>query len=339
MAASSIQDAISFADETKELVIRRGAISDVSAIFDKYFSGRTAVPVADENTFVAAGKKVADVLKRGGIKLSEPFIFPAADLHAEDSQIDKLLARIEHTREIPIAIGSGTINDMTKLASYRAGRPYICVATAASMDGYASTGAAVVVDGIKQTCPCPAPMAVIADLDVICKAPSELAAYGYGDLASKITAGADWILADALGLAPIKKTAWDMVQTKLRKWLANPDGVKSGKFEAIEGLFEGLVVSGLAMQYAKDSRPASGAEHLFSHIWDMKHHKFNGKSVSHGFQVAIGTLATSSMYETMFNCDIQKIDIAGALAKWPSSWDDFEKFLQKQYPPKDCVLR
>lgn len=339
MADSSIQHALSRADETKVLIIRRGAISDLGSVFDKYFSGLPAMIVADENTFAAAGKKVSDALKKAGIKISEPFIYEDKDLHAEDSQIDKLLARIEGTKEIPIAVGAGTINDIAKFTSYRAGRQYICVAAAASMDGYASTGAAIVVDGIKQTCPCPAPLAVIADLDIICQAPSELAAYGYGDLASKITAGADWMLADALGLAPINKVAWDMVQTDLRKWLGDPEGVKAGKFESIEGLFEGLVMSGLAMQYAKDSRPASGAEHLFSHIWDMRHHKFKGRSVSHGFQVAVGTLAATSMYETLFDRNVEGMDLAKALNNWPASWDAFEKILLKQYPKNDCVLR
>lgn len=336
---SSIQKALSFADETKELIIRRGAISILPEIFEKYFSGRPALIVADENTFKAAGKKALDTLSKAGIKTAEPFVYDNKDLHAEDCEIDKLLARLENTNEIPIAVGAGTINDITKFTSYRAGRQYICVGTAASMDGYASTGAAIVVDGIKQTCNCPAPLAVIADMDIICQAPAELGAYGYGDLASKITAGADWILADALGLAPIKKIAWEMVQTNLRKWLGDPEGVKSGKFESVAGLFEGLVVSGLAMQYAKDSRPASGAEHLFSHIWDMRHHRFNGRSVSHGFQVGIGTLTATSMYETLFEQNVESMDIAKALTHWPASWEAFEKILQKHYPAKDCVLR
>src|SRR4029077_17844815 len=104
---------------------------------------------------------------------------------------------------IPIAVGSGTINDLTKLAAHHAGRSYLCVATAASMDGYTAFGASITYQGSKQTFDCPAPAAVIADLDIICAAPGDMNAWGYADLLAKVTAGADWLLADALGIEPI----------------------------------------------------------------------------------------------------------------------------------------
>ena len=105
-----------------------------------------------------------------------------------------------------------------------------------------------------------------------------LTAAGYADLAAKVTAGADWIMADALGAEPIDAQAWRIVQSGLREALSEPAGAQRGEARAVTRLTEGLVLAGLAMQWAKSSRPASGAEHQFSHLWDMQRevHDANG---------------------------------------------------------------
>jgi len=118
-------------------------------------------------------------------------------------------------------------------------------------------------------------------------------------LAAKIVAGADWHIADALGITPHDQVTWDMVQKDLRQWLGNPQGILERQSEAMAGLFLGLAATGFAMQYYHESRPASGAEHLFSHIWEMDEIEVNGEAPSHGFKVAVGTLlATALMDET-----------------------------------------
>ena len=146
-----------------------------------------------------------------------PFVYRDPALYAEIRFVRELEDALRAHDAIPIAVGSGTINDLVKLAAHRVGRPgYLCVATAASMDGYTAFGASITSEGAKQTFNCPAPRAVIADVDVIRRAPPELTASGYADLSAKITAGADWILADALGAEPIDARAWEIVQGGLR---------------------------------------------------------------------------------------------------------------------------
>src|SRR5205085_1285877 len=150
---------------------------------------------------------------------------------------------------IPIAVGSGTINDLTKLAAHRTGRPgFMCVATAASMDGYTAYGASITHEGSKQTFDCPAPAAVVADLKVITAAPAEMNAWGYADLIAKVTAGADWIVADFLQVEPINPLPWNIVQGRLREAVADPAGVHSCNPVALAGLVEGLMLGGFAMQ-------------------------------------------------------------------------------------------
>jgi len=247
----------------------------------------------------------------------DPFIFRGPDLHAEHRYVEELEGAFRTHKAIPVAVGSGTINDLTKLASHRTDRPYMCVGTAASMDGYTAFGASITYQGAKQTFLCPAPVAVVADLDVICAAPGEMNAWGYADLLAKVPAGADWILADAFGLDEIHQEAWAIVQGRLRELVADPAGIRRRDPAAIGKLIEGLMLGGFAMQSARSSRVASGAEHMFSHMWDMQHHTHNGHAPSHGFKVGIGTLATTALYERLFTKPLDKLDVESCCAAWP----------------------
>ena len=111
----------------------------------------------------------------------------------------------------------------------------------------------------------------------------------------QITGGSDWILADALDDDPIQPAIWEMIQTPLRGWIAHPARLATGDCERLEALFEGLTLCGFAMQATQSSRPASGAEHLFSHVWEMAGLTDpQGREPSHGFKVALGTLATNA---------------------------------------------
>jgi glycerol-1-phosphate dehydrogenase [NAD(P)+] len=240
------------------------------------------------------------------------------ELHAEWEHFEAVHGAIGKSDCIPVAIGSGTINDLVKLAAHRLGRPYICIATAASMDGYTAYGASITKDGLKQTFDCPAPRAVVADIDIIAAAPNELTASGYADLLAKITAGADWIVADALGIEPLHAHAWRTVQRGLREAVADPAGVRRGDVDAITGLTRGLMMGGFAMQAMQSSRPASGAEHQFSHLWDMQNHvdPRTGEAPSHGFKVGIGTLAVARLYERLLAEPVEMLDIEDAARRW-----------------------
>ena len=177
-------------------------------------------------------------------------------------------------------------------------------------------------------------MAIIADIDVIAAAPKEMTAAGYADLAAKVPAGAEWMVADLMGTAPIKPDAWHVLQDYLDDLLANPAGVAAGDPDAVADLFEGLTLSGIAMQAAQSSRPASCCDHLFSHILDMTHHRFNGKLQSHGFQVAIGTLTMCAVFDELFKLDLTKLDVDACVAAWPSLEEEQEraKLIFKDFP-------
>ncbi len=272
------------ARDTRLLVIEPGARHDAARLFNSGFGACTAVIVADERTYAAAGRDVEKSLRGGDIVCEDTFLF-GAEVIAEHSFVDTLHTALGATRAIPVAVGSGTINDLTKLAAHRLGRPYMVVATAASMDGYTAYGASITHRGLKQTFDCPAARAVLADLDVIARAPQGLNASGYADLLAKGVAGADWIVAEAAGDEPIDHSVWATVQEFLPFWVEQPGRNAGGEAESLARLLVGLMMSGFAMQAARSSRPASGAEHQFSHLWDMQHHTHKGIAPSHGFKV------------------------------------------------------
>ena len=297
------------ARDTRALEMGPGINARAGEVFREQFGPRRAVIVADQNTFAAAGNEVIASFRTAGQQLLEPFIFPTPDLYAEYTFVVELEEALKKNAALPVAVGSGTINDLTKLASHRADRPYMCVATAASMDGYTAFGASITHQGSKQTFQCPAPVAVMADLDTIRAAPGLMNSWGYTDLLAKVTAGADWLLADAIGQEPLQPQAWRIAQSRLRELVANPAGVKARNLEAVRQLTEGLMLGGFAMQSARSSRAASGAEHQFSHLWDMQHHTHNGKAPSHGFKVGIGTLASTALYEHLLDQPLEKLNV------------------------------
>ncbi len=312
-----IQRALKEARDTKVLAVADGARYRVPELFVESFGGSRGIVIADKNTFEKEGADVQQALQKAGIPTDEPFLFPD-DVYGESTFVEMLESRLRKTQAIPIAVGAGSINDLAKLAAHRQNRRYMSVATAASMDGYTAYGASITHIGSKQTFDCPAPLVVAADLEVIRNAPPSMNASGYADLLAKGVAGADWILADALGEEPIHPLAWSTVQDALPSWVDHPEGVASSDPETLRRLVVGLMMGGFAMQASRSSRPASGAEHQFSHLWDMQHHTHNGAAPSHGFKVGIGTLASLALYKYLLAQDLTKLDIDQAVANWPT---------------------
>jgi glycerol-1-phosphate dehydrogenase [NAD(P)+] len=314
-----LETALRQARDTRKLVIGAGARHRVADVFAELFGAAPCIIIADSNTFSAAGQEVFDAMRKAGQICHEPFVLEAEELYAEYSFVDRIQVAIAQADAIPIAVGSGSLNDLTKLAAHLSGRQYLCVATAASMDGYTAFGASITREGSKQTFDCPAPLGVVADLEVIAAAPEGLNASGYGDLIAKCPAGADWILADCLGIDPIDPQIWSMVQTRLRAWMADADGIRQCDMETLGRLTTSLMITGFAMQAACSSRPVSGAEHQFSHLWDMEHHTYEGVTPSHGFKVGIGSLASLAMYEALLETGVENLDVDAAVSSWPDA--------------------
>lgn len=322
------------ASDTAVVEVGRGVLPRTGTILrDALFAaGRPALVVADERTWAAAGEAVQASLIAAGIRALEPLIFPGHPaLYAALDNSGIIRERLRDSGALGVAVGSGTINDLVKLAAGDLGQPYAVVGTAASMDGYSGFGAPMSKDGVKVTMPCPAPAVVLFDLDVAAAAPPSMVASGYGDLSAKIPAGADWILADTIGLDPIDPLAWELVQSGVAEALSQPKALAAGDPDAYAGLVSGLVLSGLAMQVYRGTRPASGAEHYFSHLWELDHlGADDDPPLSHGHKVAIGTLAMSAFYERFLSRDLTELDIDAAVSSW-APWEEVEADIRSRF--------
>ena len=332
-----VEIALKNASQTKALLLGAGVVAGVATLYKEQFADHKAKIIADKTTWDIAGKRVSQLLSDAGVEQEEPYIFDEPEFHAEWKYIERLDAVLKESKAIPIAVGSGTINDLTKLCSFYNERRYMVVATAASMDGYVAFGASITKDGNKQTFPCTAPQAVVADTDIISTAPSHMTASGYADLFAKVPAGADWILADALDIEPIDPLSFGIVQDGLADALGNPEAIaRNNDPKALEKLIEGLLLGGFAMQaYPKSSRPASGADHQFSHLLNMENFVMhNGEAPSHGFQVSIGTLVSLSFHQSLLNTDVAAIDVERCVQAWPSL-EEQEAYALKLYEGTD----
>lgn len=312
---SLVADALAQASTTRHVAVAPDGLTAVAQWLVHEHPGTPVAIVADERTWEIAGSQLSAFLERDGIPQIDEIILPGSPTLRPDTTWVATIA--DHVRRygggLPIAVGAGSINDLTKRAAHELGLPYIAVATAASMDGYTASGAALLHNGVKQTFACAAPVAVFADLDILAAAPPTMTASGYGDLLGKITAGADWIIADALGIEPIDPRAWAMVQGPLPDLIADPARYVSGDPAAIESLFLGLVLTGLAIQATGSSRCASGSEHQFSHLWEMRGLEHDGELVSHGMKVGFGTLFATALYERLLARDWSNVDVERAL--------------------------
>jgi glycerol-1-phosphate dehydrogenase [NAD(P)+] len=331
-ASLSIDECLKIATDTKCLVTGDGIIAEIPRILERYFPSRPVFAVADTNTFKAAGRAALDAVTASGISVAGCFIFPEEEIHAEYRHVEMLKDEFLKAGKtgggetiVPVVIGSGTLNDLVKRSSSELFLSYLCVPTAASVDGYTAYGAALVDKGFKSTFSCLAPLAVAADSSILAAAPPYLSSSGFGDLAGKITAGSDWIIADRAfsldgkgelvpGSQKIDDKAWAMVQLPLRDNLRCAVNAAGGGKDAVKTLFDALSVTGFAMQYMQNSRPVSGCEHMWSHVWEMENLKARGRPVTHGHKVAMGLLAAAAFTECLFR---EKPSPSRSRQSWP----------------------
>ncbi len=334
-AQDPVARAVAQSKTVAEVLIARGAIAQAGALYTRHFTGPACL-IADENTWAAAGPQAEAALHAAGVQ-TRRHILPAKPRPKPTVDLANALRDMLQSGETPVAIGSGVLNDVTKHAAFDMNRPYLCIGTAASMDGYTSAGAPLSDKGFKKTIQCRPARAVLGDLDIIAAAPPAMSGWGYGDLAGKIPAGADWIIADTLGIEPVDDVAWPLVQTNLRAWLGQPRAIAAGDSAAISGLMTGLTLVGLAMELHGSSRPASGADHQIAHLWEMDDLMQNGERVSHGACVAVGCTMTLRLYDWLLAQDLTRLD--PAIADHAPTLDDKIATIRTAFGPGEIAAR
>lgn len=280
--------------ETVFSVVEGGCLKNIYAYLQQYgLTGCTAA-IYDENTYKATADRHP--------KVDFEIILPFENLHANEHGVDLLLQQLPGQAQVLLAIGSGTVHDIVRYCAYLKGLDFVSCPTAASVDGFFSSVAAMTWHGCKKTLTAVAPKIVVADLDIIKNAPIRLARSGFGDMVGKYIALTDWKIANILTgefyCERIAKLTLEATEAVLR----SAGGITCGDESTYEKLMGGLLLSGLAMQMMGNSRPASGAEHHISHIIEMEPEGLGVHSDAlHGEKVGVGTLLALAEYRRLAN--------------------------------------
>ncbi len=305
-------------------VIESGAIEKIPTYIHK-FNCKKAFLIADPNTFSAAGEKVCAVLENSSIAY-EKYVFPTGEIEPDESAVGSAVMHFDRTCDLVISIGSGVMNDIGKILAATTGLPYFIIGTAPSMDGYASATSSMTLDGVKVSLSSKCPDVIIGDVQILKNAPLKMLQAGFGDMLAKYVSIAEWRIAHEITGEYYCERVAELVRTSLKQCVDNATGLLNRNEEAIKAVFEGLVICGAAMSFAKVSRPASGAEHYISHIWDMRSLEFGTKSELHGIQCAVATSVVAGMYERLLTVSP---DRETALAYVNSfSYDEWAKTLK-----------
>ena len=254
--------------------------------------------LADKNTYPVAGEKTEMLLTQAGIAVYT-HVFHKETLEPDEEAVGSAAMHYPHDADAIVAVGSGVINDIAKIISALTGKHYTIVATAPSMDGYASDASSMTRDGLKISLPSRSADLIIGDADVLATAPRKMVVSGLGDMLAKYVSLAEWRIAHLLLDEYYCEEVAALVREALSTCVAQTEGLLRGDKAAFTAVFEGLVLSGIAMKYAGVSRPASGVEHYISHVWDMRAVAFGTPMDMHGIQCAIGTRYAALMYDKL----------------------------------------
>jgi glycerol-1-phosphate dehydrogenase [NAD(P)+] len=282
--------------DTSRLVIADSLAGTEGELVGDLGFGRKVAIVGDVRTFAVLGDRVAKALG-GGFDI-ETVVLPG--LPYPDGETVNALRAATRSADALIAVGSGTINDLTKYSSALDKKPYAVFATAPSMNGYTSLTASISQHGHKLTLPAVAPVAAFFDLEVLANAPKRMIRAGLGDSICRSTAQTDWLMSHLLLGTPYRQLPFDLLADEEPALLDLADDLVSGSIEAMRVLVRTLVLSGLGTAIVGSSAPASQAEHLVSHYIDMLS-PADRPAVFHGEQVGVTTLSVARLQENLLD--------------------------------------
>ena len=294
------------------VVIKSGAIDE---IYDLASGFNNIVIVADKNTYKVCGKKVENLLKE---KLLASMFFQDELLIPNESAVRRLNDIVSDKTDLILGVGSGVIQDLCKYVSFKRDLPYYIVATAPSMDGYASAGAAMIMGNMKVTYDAHVPQVIVADTDILKDAPMEMIQSGYGDIIGKLSCLNDWRLAAEVNNEYFCKYVYDLTMQMVNNIKNDGALLRKRDEQAIKRLTEALLGVGIAMAYVGNSRPASGSEHHLSHFFEIVGIMNNEPYFMHGTDVAFSTVYTCRMREEILKLDAPEHALEFDRTKWES---------------------
>ncbi len=275
------------------LKIEKGAIGYLTEMLRVLGSSYPMV-VCDENTYKAAGEKVCDILDKAGVRYLLHIIecTNGSRIAPAEWEVGSVTMAMDPECDLLLAVGSGVINDTCKVVSFAAGKKCAIVGTAPSMDGFVSNSASMEVNHVKVSLYNHAPVGVLLDPEIMANAPLRMLQAGFGDMMAKFCSLCEWRISALVYGDEYCESIAQIMRTAMGKILDASDEIIKRDLAAVQKIAEGLMLAGIAMSYAKISRPASGLEHYFSHMWEMQALERGEGYDLHGIQVGIGTILT-----------------------------------------------
>lgn len=282
-----------------DVVVGKGVVVQLPQYVQKFGASKAFV-LSDKNTYAAAGELVCKILTNSGIPYTS-YSFPEEALEPDEHSVGSAMMYFDIKCDIIIGVGSGVINDIGKIVSNISGKPYIIVGTAPSMDGYASASSSMTRDGLKISLSSRSADVIIGDTDILCQAPLHMMKAGLGDMLAKYVSICEWRISHLITGEYYCENVATLIRNALKRCTDNAEGLLKRDEAAVQAVFEGLVIGGVAMNYAGLSRPASGVEHYISHVLDMRGAEFGTTVDLHGIQCAIGTVISLGLYDKIRN--------------------------------------
>ena len=285
--------------DIRHIIMGQGVLKELPKVLEP-FSGKKVYMLSDNHTFEAAGDRVLSILEAEDYLVKNVMLDSGDDILIPNEQaVGTMFLNLEPDTAVIVAVGSGTINDMAKYMSARTKSPYVIVCTAPSMDGYVADGAPLILEGRKISFVATLPYGVIGDTDIMKQAPMHMIHAGFGDVLGKLTALADWYLAKENVDEYCCETCVTLVQRALDKVTGSAEALAKRDDDAVLYLIEALTLTGVAMGLIGVSRPASGAEHMLSHYWEMDFIAKGKFPELHGIKVGIATPVIAEIFEMM----------------------------------------
>ena len=289
----------------QRVIYQDGALSWLPQALSECTTGRRAVLLMDSRTHDVAGEAAAALLRDADWQVCEVIVpdpaegaSPVCDDHTHDWLLRQIGAA-----DVILPVGSGVLSDLGKWLAFDLNFPYVCFATAASMNGCASANVAATMDGIKTLLWARPPRTVLSDPATLRESPYELTAAGLGDILAKSASSADWRMNHFLFGDYFCERSVSLIADIEPLYMDHPEDVRDRKPEVMAALFHGLLLTGVAMTMAETSAPASGGEHLVSHTLDMMSSLDGTPHDLHGRQVGIGTVLASEVYRRVISLE------------------------------------
>jgi glycerol-1-phosphate dehydrogenase [NAD(P)+] len=281
----------------REIIVGHKTIEQCAELSNRICRGNNALIVHDKDTKRIAGNKIVKIMKKSDFNVEEIVIRGAMV-----SQVTNVIkTATDNNSDIILGVGGGSVIDVSKMASHEIGSSFVSIPTCASHDGIASPRASLKQRKGSVSKTASSPLAVLADTEIINKAPYRMLAAGCADVVSNISAVLDWKLAHRLKHEEYSSHAAVLAETAAQLIIDHADEIKPDVEEAVWFAVKAMIVSGVAMSVAGNTRPASGSEHMFSHMLDhlgpgimLKRKK--GHRPLHGEQCGIGAILMTYLH-------------------------------------------